>query len=74
MRILGLAIVRADRLTDEYWRGFRLGYRSARQGAVSMLARPIDTGDIATARHILDDLASYDPTDLSGVTHDNAEA
>lgn len=64
VRIFGFALVRADRLSDEYWRGFRLGHRTARCSAVAILRRPVETGDTATAVHILDDLARRDPTAL----------
>lgn len=64
MRIFGVAIVRADRLNEEYWQGFQLGRRSGRAAVVSMLKRLVELGDVVTARHILEDLARRDPVDL----------
>lgn len=64
MRVLGFALIRADRLNDEYWRGFRLGHRTARHTTVAMLRRPVETSDVETATYILDDLTRHDPTAL----------
>lgn len=58
--------MRAERLGEEYRRGFRLGRRMGRAAAVTLLKRPAETGDLATVIRILEDLARSDHVDHEG--------
>lgn len=64
MRIFGIVVIKADRLTDEFWSGFRLGHRSCRHYTISLLKRPLSAGDTDTASRILTEIATTDPTDI----------
>lgn len=64
MKLFGIAIVRSDRLWEQYQLGLRHGRREGRNLVVSMLRRPALAGDLVTVQEILEDLARRPVADL----------